>query len=183
MGGIASRGQLRWSFARWAAIAVPAVLLLGFLAGGLVRGGSDNAWYVALAKPPLNPPDWAFPMAWTLIYICMGLAVATVFNARGARGRGVAVTLFGVELLMLMAWAPLFFGAHRIGPATALIVAVELLGIVVTFLFGRIRRVAAWLMLPLLVWVGFAGVICWRIGQLNPDAARVAPGGHTTQML
>ena len=183
MGGIASKGQLRWSFARWAAVAVPAVLLLGFLSGRSVPAGSDNAWYVSLVKPPLNPPDLAFPIAWTLIYICMGLAIATVLNARGARGRGLAVALFAVEVVLLFAWQPLFFGAHRVGASTALIAAILLLGIVVTFAFARIRNSAAWLMVPLLVWVTFAGVLCWRIGQLNPDAERVAPRAHRTQML
>lgn len=181
--GIASRGQLRWSFARWAAFCVPLVLLVGFLSGRSVPGGSDNAWYVALQKPPLNPPDWAFPVAWTIIYICMGLAVATVLNARGARGRWPGVALFAVEVVLLAAWQPLFFGAHRIAASTALIAAMLLVGIVVTLLFGRVRTRAAWLMVPLLVWVGFAGVLCWSIGQLNPGAERVAPGASTSQML
>ena len=183
MGGLASRGQLRWSFARWAAVTVPLVLLIGFASGRSVPAGSDNAWYVALAKPSVNPPDWAFPVAWTTIYICMGLAVALVLNARGARGRWAAVALFALEIAMLSAWQPLFFGAHRITAATLLIAAILVNGIVVTVLFSRVRRQAAWLMVPLLVWVGFAGVLCWRIGQMNPDAERVAPSGRTTQML
>ena len=183
MGEVASRGQLRWSFARWAAVAVPLVLLLGFLSGGVVVSADDPAWYVSLVKPPLNPPAWAFPIAWTINYICIGLAVATVLNARGARGRGVALALYAVLLVLLFAWAPTFFGAHRIGTATVVILAIEIVGVVVTLLFGRIRRRAAWLMLPLLIWVGFASVVCWRLNQLNPGAERVAPGGRTTQML
>lgn len=183
MSELASRGQLRWSFARWAAVAVPLVLLVGFVSGRSVPAGSDNPWYVALAKPSVNPPDWAFPVAWTIIYVCMGLAVATVLNARGARGRWAAVALFAGELLLLFGWQPLFFGAHRIDAATALIAAILVVGIVVTVMFGRIRTAAAWLLLPLLVWVGFAGVLCWRIGQMNPDAERLAPGGRTSQML
>ncbi|MDB5696808.1 MAG: tryptophan-rich sensory protein [Sphingomonas bacterium] len=183
MSELASRGQLRWSFARWAAVCVPLVLLIGFASGQSTQSGSDSPWYAALAKPALNPPDWAFPVAWTLIYICMGLAVATVLNARGARGRWPAVALFAVLAALLAGWQPLFFGAHRIWAALALIVAILAVGIIVTLLFGRVRRTAAWLMVPLLVWVGFAGVLNWRIGQMNPDAERLAPAGRTTQML
>ena len=180
MGGIASAGQLRWSFARWAAVCVPLVLLLGFLSGRSVPAGSDNGWYVALDKPAATPPDAAFPIAWSLIYVLLGLAVAVVLNARGARGRAPAVALL---LAALLAWQPLFFGAHRIGAALALIVFVFVCGIAVALLFGRVRPVAAWLVVPLLAWVGFAGALTWRIGQLNPDADRVAPGPRTTQML
>ena len=183
MGEVASKGQLRWSFARWAAVTVPAMLLLGFLSGRSVPSGHDNAWYVALVKPPLNPPDWAFPVAWTIIYGAMGVALAIVLNARGARGRGLAVALYVMLSALLFAWAPTFFGAHEIGMATVLIVGIEIVGIAVTLLFNRVRPRAAWLMVPLLVWVGFASVICWRLNELNPNAARVAPGGHTTQML
>ena len=183
MGGIALAGQLRWSFARWAIVCVPLVLLLGFLAGRSVPAGSDNAWYVALAKPAVTPPDWVFPVAWSLIYVLLGLAVAVVLNARGARGRGGAVALFALEIVALMAWQPLFFGAHRIGAALALIGLVFVAGIVVALLFGRVRPVAAWLVVPLLAWVGFAGALTWRIAQLNPDAGRLAPGPRTTQML
>uniref|UniRef100_UPI003F68B6EC tryptophan-rich sensory protein n=1 Tax=Sphingomonas bacterium TaxID=1895847 RepID=UPI003F68B6EC len=91
MGGIASAGQLRASFARWAVVTVPLVLLIGFASGRSVPAGARNAWYLALAKPPLTPPDWLFPVAWTLIYVLLGLAVATVLNARGARWRWPAV--------------------------------------------------------------------------------------------
>lgn len=183
MGGLASRGQLRWSFARWAAVAVPLVVLLGFASGRSVPAGSDNRWYAALAKPALNPPDWAFPVAWGLIYLCMGLALAVVLTARGARGRGIAIALFAGLLLLLIGWQPLFFGAHKVWASLGLIVAILLVGGVTAVLFARVRRAAGLLMIPLLAWVAFAALLCWQIGRLNPDAERLAPGGRTTQML
>ena len=183
MGGIASKGQLRWSFGRWAIVTVPLVLLLGFLSGSSARGGKENAWYATLAKPPLNPPDWLFPIAWTILYILLGLAVAHVIHARGARWRWPAVAMFAVEILALMAWQPLFFGAHRVLAAFWLIVALLIWGIAMTMLFGRVRTVAAWLTVPLLVWITFAGALNWGIHRLNPDAEALAPGPRATQML
>jgi 23S rRNA (cytidine1920-2'-O)/16S rRNA (cytidine1409-2'-O)-methyltransferase len=56
VGGIASKGQLRWAFWRWAIVTVPLVLLLGFWSGNLAPSGNENAWYAALAKPALTPP-------------------------------------------------------------------------------------------------------------------------------
>lgn len=183
MGGIASKDQLRMSFLRWTVVTVPAVLLLGFAAGSAVAGGDENGWYRALAKPALTPPDWAFPVAWTTIYVLLGLALALVLNARGARGRGVAIALFAIGLVMTLAWTPLFFGAHRIGAATALIGAMVLVGTATAVAFRAIRPLAAWLMVPYLVWISFAGVLSWRIGQLNPDAAALVPSARATQML
>ena len=183
MGGIASKSQLRMSFLRWAVVTVPAVLLLGFAIGRAFPAGDENAWYTALAKPALTPPDTAFPIAWTTIYILLGLALAIVLNARRARGRGPAILLFAVMFTLTLAWTPLFFGAHRVGAATLLIGAMVLVGIATAFAFGRIRLLAAWLLVPYLVWISFAGVLTWRIGQLNPGAESLVPSARTTQML
>lgn len=183
MGGIASKSQLRMSFLRWAVVTVPAILLLGFASGRIVPAGDENGWYQALAKPALTPPGWVFPLAWTTIYVLIGLALAMVLNARGARGRGVAVGLFVLGFALALVWMPLFFGAHQIGAATLLIAAMLLVGIATTVSFARIRPAAAWLMLPYLVWISFAGVLSWSIGRLNPDGTTLAPAAHTTQML
>jgi len=171
------------SFLRWAMVAVPLILLLGFLSGRSVAAGNDNGWYVALAKPALTPPGWVFPVAWTALYVLMGLAVAIVLNARGARGRGVALALFAVQFVLNLAWTPLFFGAHKVDAALIVIVAMLAAAIATTIAFARIRQAAAWLMLPYLVWISFAGVLTYRIGALNPDAEALAPHERTSQML
>ena len=171
------------SFARWAIVCVPLVLLLGFLGGRSVTTGDDNPWYQALVKPTVTPPGWLFPIAWTTLYILLGLALAMVLNARGARGRALAVGLFALQFALNLAWTPLFFGAHLIGAATLTIVAMLALSIATTFFYARIRRPAAWLMVPYMVWISFAGVLTWRIGQLNPDAQTLVPGARTSQVI
>ena len=183
MGQIASKTQLRMSFLRWAIVVVPLLLLLGFLSGRSVPVGAQNHWYVALQKPAITPPDWLFPVAWSILYVLIGLALATVLNARGARGRGIAVASFVVQFAFNLAWTPVFFAQHRIDLALAIIVAMLIAAIAATVAFGRVRAAAAWLMLPYLVWIGFAGVLTWRIGQSNPGAATLVPVQHTTQML
>ena len=183
MGGIASKGQLRMSFARWAMVLVPLILLLGFASGRAVPAGNESRWYVALAKPELTPPGWIFPVAWSVIYVLMGFALAMIVNARGARGRWPAVVLFAIGFALALVWMPLFFGAHKVGAALIVLAGMLLLGVATTVAFGRIRSAAAWLMVPYLVWVSFAGVLTWQIGQLNPDADTLVPAAHTSQML
>lgn len=183
VGTIASKGQLRMSFLRWAVVIVPLVLLLGFASGRSVPAGNENEWYRALAKPALTPPGWVFPVAWTTLYILIGLALAVILHARGAKGRGVAIGLFVAQFALNLAWTPLFFGAHRVTVALIVLLAILVLAIWTTFAFARIRRGAAWLMLPYLVWLSFAGVLNWRIGQLNPDAESLVPRSQTSQML
>ena len=179
---IASRGQLRMAYARYALVTVPAILLLGTLSGKVSNSGYGNPWFDALAKPSFMPPGWAFPVAWSLLYILLGLSLAIILNARGARGRGLAVGIFLVQLALNFSWSPLFFAAHKVGLALAVIVAIIVLTAISAWLFARIRRTAALLLLPYLAWLCFATALNYEIGRLNPDAEQLAPGTAGTQI-
>ena len=170
MTGIASRAQLRMSLLRYALVTVPAVLLLGTLSGQLAGSGYGNFWFDALAKPDFMPPGWAFGVAWTILYVLLGLALAMLLHARGARRRGLAIALFLVQLAANYAWSPLFFAWHQIGAAFMLIAAMIALTLALVFFVWPIRRLAALLLLPYLGWLVFAAALTWEIGQLNPGA-------------
>ena len=169
MTAVASKAQLRWSLARAILVAVPLVLLLGTLSGRLAGSSATDPWFAALVKPEAYPPAALFGIAWTLLYLLMGIAAAIVWNARGAPGRTLALGLFALQLLANLAWAPLFFRFHQILPAFGLLIVILLLAVLTTWRFGAVRRLAAWLMLPYLAWLGFAGVLNWRIHELNPN--------------
>jgi tryptophan-rich sensory protein len=179
---IASRTQLRAGFLRWAIVTVPFVLLLGLAVGTLVPAGSENAWYAALDKPSFTPPDWAFPVAWTLIYLLLGIAVAMILDARGAPGRRAAVAVFVVQLALNLAWMPLFFGAHRVSAALVLILVLFALVLVTTRLFARIRPRAALLFVPYIAWLALATALTWQIDRHNPDAETLVPATSSAQM-
>ena len=179
---IASRGQLRMAYARYALVTVPAILLLGTLSGKASNSGYGNPWFDTLAKPSFMPPGWAFPVAWSLLYILLGLSLAIILNARGAKGRGLAVGIFLVQLALNFAWSPLFFAAHKVSLALAVIVAIIVLTAISAWLFARIRRTAALLLLPYLAWLCFATALNYEIGRLNPDAEQLAPGTAGTQI-
>ncbi|MCP3732415.1 tryptophan-rich sensory protein [Sphingomonas sp. MG17] len=179
---IASKAQLRLAFLRWAIVTVPFVLLLGFASGRLVPSGDENLWYQMLQKPAETPPGWVFPVAWTALYAMMGLALAMIINARGSRLRGLALTLFAVQLAANLVWSPLFFGAHQVFWALVLIVVIFVLALATTLVFGRIRKGAAWLMVPYLAWLCFAGILNYQIDRMNPNAETLVEGQSAPQM-
>jgi len=100
MSEIASKMQLRMSFARWAIVAVPLFVFFGGLSGVLSNSGSNNHWYAQLLKPEIMPPGWAFGVIWTILYALMGLAVAAILDARGARGRALALGIFTAQFVL-----------------------------------------------------------------------------------
>jgi len=167
---LASPAQLRASVLRWALFTIPAVLGLGFLSGVVAGSGAANPWFSALVKPAIYPPPQTFGIAWTALYILMGLALAIVIAARGAPGRRTAVVAFVIQMMLNLAWSPAFFALHRISLALAIICALVIGVAVVTAMFWRVRRLAGTLLLPYLAWVCFAALLNLQILQLNPDA-------------
>lgn len=174
---LASRGQLRASFLRWALFVVPLVMLLGFLSGRLAGSGPGNPWFDALIKPAIYPPPATFGIVWSLLYLMMGIALAMVCAAWGARGRSVAIAAFAAQFTLNLAWTPVFFAAHQMTAALVVIVALALAIMVTIMLFWRVRRAAALLLIPYLAWVIFAGALNYEFLRLNPSADGAAGTG------
>lgn len=170
MSELASAGQLRASLLRWVLVLVPGILLLGFLSGMAANSGPTNPWFASLVKPAIYPPPQAFGIVWSILYVLMGVALAMVITARGARGRGIAIAAFIVQLALNLAWSPLFFGAHQITLALYLILAIDVAVLVTIVLFWRVRPRAALLLVPYLAWVLFATVLNWEFRVANPGA-------------
>ncbi len=180
MNEIASQSQLRMSYVRWALFTVPAIIFLGFLSGRIANSGYGNRWFAALAKPDFMPPAWVFPVAWSILYLLLGLAIAMILHARGAKLRAPAILLFVVQLLANYYWTPLFFRSHMVTEAFWLILFMIAVSALTAVLFARIRLAAAVLMLPYIGWLIFAAMLTYSIDQLNPDASGLeVPKGQT----
>lgn len=162
---------------RWALVCVPAVVFLGFISSSLAQGGPENPWFAALTKPAAYPPPATFGLVWAALYVLMGLALAMIVAARGARGRGTAIIAFAVQFLLNLAWSPVFFGAHQLTGGLILIALLDIVAIVTAALFYRVRPVAAALLVPYIVWLLFATWLNFALLQANPklDGIDVAP--------
>ncbi len=170
------------SYVRWALFTVPALVFLGFLSGKIANSGYDNLWFAGLVKPSFMPEGWIFGTAWTFLYILLGLAIAVILHARGARLRGPAILLFLVQLAANYAWSFVFFRLHLVPEALWLILFIFGISALTTILFARIRLIAAVLMLPYLGWLVFAGVLTLSIDKLNPNAANLVGPGLSTHI-
>lgn len=153
-------------------IAAGVALLLG-LAGGLLT--DVGPWYRALRKPRLNPPNWLFGPAWTII---LGLAAWSAVLAWEAAStpaeQRLVAALFAANALFHLLWSPLFFRLKR--PDLALIEVTFLWASLVALAvaLAPISRTASLLIWPYLAWVSFAAWLNWRIVRLNPRPAKPA---------
>ncbi|NIR28387.1 MAG: tryptophan-rich sensory protein [Gammaproteobacteria bacterium] len=135
--------------------------------GGGVTATSVDTWYQTLQKPSFNPPDWVFAPVWTALYLLMAIAGWRVWRRARAEPRQAALTLFGAQLGLNLAWSFLFFGFQRIGLALLDIVVLLLAIIITTVLFWRIDRLAGALFVPYALWVAYATVLNAALWSLN----------------
>jgi len=149
-----------------------AALAVCFGASGIgaifMKDESISNWYAQLQKPNITPPDWVFGPVWTILYLLMGISVFIIWN-KGLDYPKVkqALVLFLIQLALNAAWTPLFFGLHLILPALIEIMLLWLAILATLSAFKRISPRASMLLLPYLIWVGYAVILNGSICYLN----------------
>ncbi len=144
----------------------PALSLgVGALAGYLTSTGLETV-YPALEKSALTPPGWVFPIVWTVLYLLMGLGTALVVR-KGGPGTGRSVFFWAAQLGLNFAWSLLFFNSANYLGALVCLAALWLMILAMTISFAAKSRLAAWLQVPYLAWVGFAGYLNAAVWLLN----------------
>ena len=126
-----------------------------------------GAWYDTLIKPAWTPPDIAFPIVWTLLYIFIAIAGARAWLAAGPGQRALPFGVYALQLAANAAWSWLFFGRHLI--LWGLVDIVLLLGLIIAnvMVFWRLDRIAAGLLIPYGLWVLYAATLNGGILILN----------------
>lgn len=137
------------------------------MTGAIFKPG---AWYEQLAKPDWTPPNWAFPVVWTILYTMIAAAGWMVWHAAPPGGAWLPIGLWTVQILANAAWSPVFFGLKRpdLGMVVVSVMGVSILACIVAF--WPIHRGAALMMAPYLLWVCIAAALNHWIWRRNPVA-------------
>ncbi len=138
-------------------------LAVGGLSALSTRGGMEI--FQSLNKPVLAPPSWLFPVAWTILYILMGVASYLVLVSEKPYHK--ALDIYGVQLAFNYLWPVFFFTLQAYLFSFIWLVLLWLLILAATVMFYRISKPAGYLMLPYLLWVTFAGYLNLSIYLLN----------------
>lgn len=138
------------------------------LLAGLATASSVNTWYDTLTKPGFTPPNWLFAPVWTTLYFLMAIAAYLVWR-KGINTPGVkrALGIFLLQLLFNGLWSIFFFGLQS--PVLGLldIIILIILLVLTIIYFYRIKKWAAYLLIPYLVWVLYATALNTAIVVLN----------------
>ncbi len=151
----------------------------GLLAGGAVlaaaalgaRHGPQHPrtaiWYASLRKPNFTPPGPVFGVAWSLLDVLLGIAGARLLAAPPGAARNLALAGWSLNLAGLAGYPWVFFGRKRVDAATAVVGAMLANAAATTAAAARADRPAALATAPLVLWLGFAGLLSAEISRRN----------------
>lgn len=139
---------------------------VGALSGFLTKDSMKT--FESLVKPALSPPGFVFPIVWTLLFILMGVSAYLVWTSDAPRiQKQRALAVYGVQLAINFLWSIIFFNLDAYLFAFVWLLLLWLMIILMIYLFGKISRTAAYLQIPYLLWVSFAGYLNLAIYLMN----------------
>ena len=141
-------------YAAWIAFAEA----VGALSGWITRRGV-RLYQETVTQPPLSPPGWVFPAVWSVLFVLMGIGAARVWLRPPSPEHSKGLVLFLIQLAFNFFWSILFFCGQLFGLAFLWLTALWGLIMWMIWVFRKVDRTAAWLQVPYLLWVSFAGYL------------------------
>lgn len=151
-------------------VALGVFLALNFAAAASGAVFRPGAWYEGLAKPAWTPPNRAFPVIWTALYLINAVSGWLVWQAAGTAA-ALALGVYGLSLVINASWSAVFFGLRRMGFGLAIVVLLWLSILAVAALFRPFSALAGALQLPYLLWVTLAAALNLTVLRMNRGRA------------
>ena len=141
----------------WFIVAMVISFLPGIFGVFFTPHGNSDVWYNGLVKTSLTPPGWVFSVAWTILYFLLGWALYLIFvTVRKKLNKTRAYVLFAIQLGLNALWSYFFFGAHMPGLALVILLALFIASVWMAREFHRVNHIAAYMIIPYLLWLMFA---------------------------
>ena len=142
-------------------------LLAGFI-GSLFNSNSINTWYKEINKPSFLPPNYLFPIVWTILFILMGISLYLIWKEYPSNKlASIAIIFFAIQLALNILWSFLFFYLRNPLLGSIEIVILWIFILLTIIKFYNINKVAAYLLIPYILWVSFATLLSISIYFLN----------------
>lgn len=145
---------------------IMALIAIGGIIGSLTKP-EISTWYSALNRSTLTPPNYVFPVAWTILYGIIGACGWLIWHKSSSPKLSVIKTLYVAQLILNWSWTPLFFYYHLTGLSLVVLIAMDILVGILIFLAYRKIKVVSLLMIPYLSWILFATYLNFYIWQYN----------------
>ena len=129
---------------------------------------NPGPWYESLAKPGFTPPGWAFPLAWSVIYLLLAWVGYRLSLMPGSQ---VVLALWAAQIALNTLWTPVFFGAHHIFASMVILVVLWLVVAAMVVMAVRLDLITGLILFPYLAWLCVACALNFSILRKNPSSA------------
>lgn len=154
-------------------ITIAICLFMGYLAGISVK--ADNfSWYNSLNRSPLNPPNIIFHIAWSILYLLMGISIAIIINKyideqdlEIKKNIKNYIFLFIIQFILNLFWTYIFFGLKSPLFGFIEIIILDILIIITIMKFKTISKAASYILIPYILWCLFASYLTLHVLIFN----------------
>ena len=154
----------RYYLAKPVVLAASAAIFVAILGASMTDIGD---WYQQLAKPSWQPPDWLFGPAWTVVFAFTAISAVKGWRSAAASNQPWLIVFFCLNALLNLLWTLLFFRLQRPDWALVEVIFLWLSVLWLIVVLARYNKSAAWLLVPYLSWVAFAGYLNLAVVRLN----------------
>ena len=157
--------KIKWKVLIYSFAAVFSIAFFGMLAIG---NNADSSWYNSI-KPSITPPNWVFPVVWNILFLFIACSLylswtAKVKNKKEAKkNHRRIIVAFAVNLFLNILWSFLFFTIQSPVLSFFELIIFEFSIFAMIFITYRIRKSAAYIIVPYGAWVLFAGILNYLI--------------------
>lgn len=135
------------------------IFIVSLIGSSFTYSSVNTPWYQSI-KPSITPPNWVFPIVWTILYILIALSMYYAWmSSKNKKQKKLVIIFFTLNLYFNILWTILYFGQQNILGAFADIILMWISIISLIFITHKINKISAYLLIPYLLWVSFAGVL------------------------
>ena len=135
--------------------------IIGGIVGIIIKNYID---YSTIEKPPLSPPKIAFPIAWSILYLLIGISY---YLYRKKDYNKQTIKLYYTGLLFNSLWSIIFFVLKLRLISIIWIIALVILTILLFISYKKQNKISAYLLIPYLIWLIYATYINIGVYILN----------------
>jgi tryptophan-rich sensory protein len=145
--------RIQWKKLILSLIIVYATAIIGSL---FTSGNTSGEWYNSI-RPSITPPNWIFPIVWNILFLLIAISLYLAW-AKNKENKKIAI-VFGINFLLNILWSYLYFTLKNPLLALIEIIILETSIIAMILVTYKIDKKAAYLLIPYLLWVGFATIL------------------------
>jgi benzodiazapine receptor len=147
--------KINWKVLIICLIIVCAVALIGSI---FTTKAVKSEWYQSI-KPSITPPNWVFPVVWTILFFLIALSLYISWVKANKKQKNDVILIYGINFILNIMWSVFYFGMKN--PLIAFFEIIALLVSIIAMIgvSNKISKKAGYLLIPYLLWVGFALIL------------------------